>query len=87
MIPKLKPYRNSEYRKFVRSQGCLICGRPAEAHHVRRLYWSSGVGIKPHDYVTIPLCREHHSPEIEADINFQITIIDLLMRYIESKKA
>lgn len=86
MVPKLKRYQNADYLKFVRSQGCLICSRPAEAHHVRRIRWAAGTGQKPHDYVSIPFCREHHTSENEKYINVELAIIDLLMRYIESKK-
>lgn len=43
----------------VRSIGCLICDKmglgetPASAHHI-------GDGSERSDYLTIPLCREHH---------------------------
>ena len=39
---------------FVRGLGCLICGDPAEAAHVR----SRAAGGGPDDLV--PLCRVHH---------------------------
>jgi len=29
VIPKLKPYRNAAYLRFVRSHGCLVCGQAA----------------------------------------------------------
>ena len=50
--------RSKEYLAFVRSKGCLVCGRPSDAHHAigRR-----GVGLKPSDYGTVPLCRVHHT--------------------------
>ena len=86
MIPKLKPYRSPTYLKFVRSQGCLICGRQAEAHHVRRQYWGAGIAQKPSDYVCIPLCADHHNTDVERSLNVERVIIDLLMRYIESKR-
>lgn len=82
---KLNPYRNADYLAWVRRQGCLICGQPAEAHHVRRLYWGAGTGIRSHDFCTLPLCREHHTPETEQRINVEREIIELLMRYIETK--
>ena len=37
----------------VRELGCLICGSPASAHHIRE------DRIKD-DYLTIPLCPDHH---------------------------
>ena len=50
--------RSREYLAFVRSKGCAVCGRPSDAHHAigRR-----GVGIKPSDFGTVPLCRVHHT--------------------------
>lgn len=51
----------------IRSCGCIIpgCGKEAEAAHLR--YSSaeygkinSGVGSKPHDKFTVPLCPGHH---------------------------
>ena len=38
----------------VRSLGCIICGSPASAHHVRKH------GSPADDYLTIPLCPMHH---------------------------
>ncbi len=55
-----------EYLIFVRSLGCLLCGAPAEAAHVRYGAWQkygkahSGMGKKPHDMWTVPLCANHH---------------------------
>ncbi|MGZ5053392.1 MAG: DUF968 domain-containing protein [Methylobacter sp.] len=37
----------------VASLGCLVCGAPANVHHIRE------ERIK-NDFLTIPLCREHH---------------------------
>lgn len=80
----MKPYRSAKYLKFIRSKPCVICGNPNTVpHHIRRLYWMAGMGIKPHDYVTIPLCDSHHDPAIESDIDVERIIIDLLMEYIE----
>lgn len=42
----------------VAKLGCLICGKPAEIHHVR-----SGVGMSQraaHIGGTVPLCSDHH---------------------------
>jgi hypothetical protein len=43
-----------KYMQRVRELGCLICGRPASAHHIRE------ERIK-NDYLTIPLCPDHHT--------------------------
>ncbi len=42
-----------KHMQTVRAIGCLICGSPASAHHIRE------ERIK-NDYLTIPLCPEHH---------------------------
>lgn len=45
------------FHEFVKRAGCLVCGRPADIHHIisdghKRI-------SKDHMHVT-PLCREHH---------------------------
>ena len=37
----------------VAELGCLICGSPANVHHIRTERIKS-------DFLTIPLCKEHH---------------------------
>ena len=36
----------------VAALGCIICGDPAQVHHMR--------GCKRNNWLTIPLCPEHH---------------------------
>ena len=67
-FPKPVTYKNKDYLAYIRKQPCAICGSPAEPHHVRRERWGAGTGKKPHDYVTVPLCRYHHDPAVEEDI-------------------
>lgn len=38
----------------VAGLGCLICGLPAQVHHIRE------ERIK-NDFLTVPLCIEHHT--------------------------
>lgn len=45
--------QGKEYMKDVRELGCLICGSPASAHHIRTERIRN-------DFLTIPLCPEHH---------------------------
>lgn len=50
-----------DYKSYVRTLPCLICGQGSEPHHLL----SVGMGrdrTKPkwEDYTVIPLCREHH---------------------------
>ena len=85
MTPMPKPllYRDPKYLRFIRSRGCLVCGKKAEPHHVRRYRWGAGTSQKPHDYVAIPLCREHHDEYEKVERKgVELVIIDLLMEYI-----
>lgn len=41
------------HKQCVRELGCLVCGSPALAHHIRE------ERIRD-DFLTIPLCYEHH---------------------------
>ena len=84
--PKLGIYRSPKYLKFVRSHPCIVCCKTSQAHHVRRSYWGAGTSIKPHDYVTIPLCLDCHSPDTEKELNVELIIINLLMEYIDGLK-
>ena len=82
-----KPYRNKKYLEFIRNHPCVISDDPdTEAHHIRRSYWGAGGSQKPHDYVTIPLARKWHSPDIEKEILVERKIIGYLMEYIESMR-
>jgi hypothetical protein len=56
-----KPFRNQAYMAFIRTHHCCICQRPGDihAHHVR-LGNACGMGTKPSDYRTVPLCPMHH---------------------------
>jgi len=84
-VPKFKTYRNKKYLAWMRGQPCEACAKPGEPHHVRRSHWGAGVAQKPHDYVTISLCRPHHHAEIENHLfkGVERIIIDNLIRYIE----
>ena len=47
------------YMARVRDLPCFVCGKsaPSSAHHIRA---GIGKGQKAADFLTIPLCREHH---------------------------
>ena len=53
-FPKDKTYRSEEYKAYIRTLPCIVCGGNAEPHHE--------VGGKPKgsDLFCIPLCRQHH---------------------------
>ena len=59
-IAKQNITRDRNHINFVKTLPCLVCGQtPCDAHHIRRGS-NSGVGIKPGDNLTIPLCHAHH---------------------------
>ena len=55
--------RDPKHLTFVRSCGCCVPGcrsrTAVHAHHVRTSK-NSGMGMKPSDRETVPLCAEHH---------------------------
>lgn len=55
------PRRNARHLAFVRSLPCCICGMPApnEAAHIRAGN-DGGMGVKPSDRFTVPLCFNDH---------------------------
>jgi len=55
------PKRNATHLDFVRSLPCCVCGhRPrSEAAHVRA-GTDGGLGLKPSDRFTVPMCHDHH---------------------------
>ena len=54
--------RCPSHRKWVRGHCCMACGSSAgiECAHVR-VGTDGGVGIKPSDKWTVPLCRDCHA--------------------------
>lgn len=52
------------HRKFVRSHQCCVPGCPTphvvDVAHLRSVAEGSGTSLKPFDWFTVPLCREHH---------------------------
>jgi hypothetical protein len=62
VLPKFRTprVRDKDHRKFVATQGCLVCGRsPSDAHHLRHAEPRT-LGRKVSDQFTVPLCRIHH---------------------------
>lgn len=37
--------------------GCAICGKPAQAHHIR---YGVGLSQRSSHWLTVPLCPDHH---------------------------
>lgn len=55
-FPKDKIYRSEEFRDYVKTLPCIICGRDSDAHHEI----GGGTALKGPDLFCIPLCRKHH---------------------------
>ena len=54
------PVRDAAHLQRVREYGCLICRRPAQAHHLKGLFPRT-MGTRIGDDKTAPLCPEHHA--------------------------
>ena len=49
--------KEKEYYAKVAALGCLICGRPAEIHHINK----HGMNMRKGNHKNIvPLCPDHH---------------------------
>lgn len=58
---RLKLHRNKDYLAWIRTQPCEACAVRGniQAAHVRKGN-GGGMGIKPSDYRTVPLCHACH---------------------------
>jgi len=85
-MKKFERHKSDEYLSWIRSKECCICGARSEPHHVDH--------NKPNDFMTIPLCRKHHSElhalenkkqEFEKKYGFDLEryVVRLLIEYIE----
>jgi hypothetical protein len=60
LIGKIIRLRDSEHRKFVCRQACVMCGRtPSDPHHLR-FAQPRALASKVSDEFIVPLCRVHH---------------------------
>ncbi|WP_123007599.1 DUF968 domain-containing protein, partial [Escherichia coli] len=64
--PKRRRWVNEKYTRWVKTQPCACCGKPADDPHHLIGHGQGGMGTKSHDIFTLPLCREHHN-ELHAD--------------------
>ncbi len=74
-VPRDEADRNSRYLDFVRSEICAVwgedgchCGGVTEAAHL-----IGGMGRKRSDYLTVPLCSNHHRLGAGAQHNLGLT--------------
>lgn len=61
-VGRIKPHRDPAYLAFVDSLGCCICGQDSTHHHLTG-HGYGGRGTKASDYLTMPLCNNHHTGE------------------------
>lgn len=66
--PKFKLWECEKYTKWVKTQNCCCCEKPADDPHHIIGHNMGGMGTKAHDLFTIPLCRGCHN-ELHADRN------------------
>jgi hypothetical protein len=55
------PIRDAKRLKRIREIPCLFCGAPSVAAHFRA--GVTGMGKKPNDDLTAPLCPRHHEEQ------------------------
>ena len=55
----LNPIRSRKHLQYIAEKPCLICGGiEVQACHIR--YTGAGMGMKPCDIFTTPMCLLHH---------------------------
>ena len=64
--PKRRRWINETYTRWVKTQPCVCCNKPADDPHHLIGHGQGGMGTKAHDLFVIPLCRAHHN-ELHAD--------------------
>ncbi|EFM6596130.1 DUF968 domain-containing protein [Escherichia coli] len=84
--PKRRRWVNEKYTRWVKTQSCACCGKPADDPHHLIGHGQGGMGTKSHDIFTLPLCREHHN-ELHADpLAFEEkhgSQVDLIFRFLD----
>ncbi|ELX9562330.1 DUF968 domain-containing protein [Escherichia coli] len=64
--PKRRRWVNEKYTRWVKTQPCACCGKPADDPHHLIGHGQGGMGTKAHDLFVLPLCRKHHD-ELHAE--------------------
>ena len=84
--PKRRRWINEKYTRWVKTQPCACCGKPADDPHHLIGHGQGGMGTKSHDIFTLPLCREHRN-ELHADpLAFEEkhgSQVDLIFRFLD----
>ncbi|HCU0293729.1 TPA: DUF968 domain-containing protein [Citrobacter sedlakii] len=88
--PKRRRWENEKYTRWVKSQSCECCRRPADDPHHIIGYGMGGTATKAHDLFVIPLCRECHD-KLHADVaafeQKNGTQLELLFRFLDRALA
>lgn len=86
--PKCKVYRNKDYLDWIDDGICRVCNCNSPTHHhIRRLKWGSGVGIKSHDLCCVRRCDCHgcHDPKHDDLFGCEAEIIGNLTDYFQER--
>jgi hypothetical protein len=82
----MKPYRSKRHLAYIREQHCAACGAwpPNQAAHYR-LGTDGGMGMKPSDFYTIPLCLTCHDRQHKGERTFWqgVDVMALIESYIK----
>ncbi|MGK3355006.1 DUF968 domain-containing protein, partial [Escherichia coli] len=88
--PKRRRWLNEKYTRWVKTQPCACCGKPADDPHHLIGHGQGGMGTKAHDLFVLPLCRKHHD-ELHADtVAFEEKYgsqLELIFRFIDRALA
>ncbi len=88
--PKRRRWVNEKYTRWVKTQPCACCGKPADDPHHLIGHGQGGMGTKAHDLFVLPLCRKHHD-ELHADtVAFEEMYgsqLELIFRFIDHALA
>ena len=93
-IPKPHTKRCARYLRWIRTLGCVVCGKRSEAAHVG----PHGLSIRTDDWRALPICHHHHQTARESltalghekfgefyGLNMLDQVIQHLMRYLEEQ--
>jgi hypothetical protein len=75
MLEKDKRWIEKDYTRWVATLPCVNCGLHDEtivAHHLKHRHaphGGGGMGLKAHDFFTMPLCFECHASAHAGDAN------------------
>lgn len=88
--PKLRRWENQGYTRWVKTQPCEGCRRPADDPHHIIGHGMGGTATKAHDLFVIPLCRECHD-ELHKDVaafeRKHGTQLELVFRFLDRALA